>query len=101
MKKTPTRPAFFNPRLITGLAFCLLGVALAFLAFQNAIAQGDANAPIIKGAYRGLAPVVRFDVSPPLRSMKIIEPPSFTLRENEDRDIVPLKVRFAPEWDPV
>ncbi len=51
--------------------------------------------------YRGLAPVVKFDVSPPLRDMQIIPPGPGKLRENEDREIMPFKVRFAPEWDPV
>ena len=75
------------------------GVALVFLAFRNASAQG--NLPEVKGEYRGLAPVVRFDVSPPLRDMQIIPPGPGKLRENEDREIMPFKVRFAPEWDPV
>lgn len=56
---------------------------------------------MVKGTFRGLAPVVRFDVSPPLRTIKIIPPGPGQLRENENRDIVPFKIRFAPEWDPV
>ena len=45
--------------------------------------------------------MVRFDVSPALRDMEVIPPGPGKLRENEDRDIVPWRVRFAPEWDPV
>ena len=33
--------------------------------------------------------------------MRVILPGTGRLRENEDRDIVPLRIRFAPEWDPV
>ena len=45
--------------------------------------------------------MVKFDVSPALRDMQIIPPGPGKLRENEDREIMPFKVRFAPEWDPV
>ena len=99
--KIKSRPqsAFFNLRVLSGVLFCFAGVALVFFASRNASAQ--ANQPEVRGEYRGLAPVVQFDVSPPLRDMQIIPPGSGELRENEDRDIVPWKVRFAPEWDPV
>jgi len=33
--------------------------------------------------------------------MQVIPPGPGQLRENEDREIMPFKVRFAPEWDPV
>ena len=56
--------------------------------------------PVVQGIYRGLSPVVKFDVSPPLREMQPILGPG-QLRENEDREILPWKVRFAPELDPV
>ena len=78
------------------------GLAFAFSAIHPAAAQGQSSgAPVVKGIYRGFAPVVKFDISPPLREMRIILPGPGQLRENEDREIVPLKVRFAPEWDPV
>jgi len=99
--KSLTQAAFVRLRLPIALVLVFAGVALGFFAFHNASAQNNARTPVVQAANRGLAPVVRFDVSPPLRSMKIIEPTSFKMRENEDRDIVPLRIRFAPEWDPV
>ena len=45
--------------------------------------------------------MVKFDVLPALRDMELIPPGTGQMRENEDRDILPFKVRFAPEWDPV
>ena len=80
---------------------CFVGLVLAFFATRKAAAQGQSpETPVVQGVYRGLAPVVKFDVSPPLRDMKPILGPG-QLRENEDRDILPWKVRFAPELDPV
>ena len=38
--------------------------------------------------FRGVLPVVKFDISPPLRDMKPLPWKQCTLRENEDRDIL-------------
>ena len=57
--------------------------------------------PRLRASIEALAPVVRFDVSPALRDMDVIPPGPGKLRENEDRDNLPWKIRFAPEWDPV
>ena len=70
-------------------------------ASQSGGSGSIASGPCVQGVYRGLSPVVKFDVSPPLRDMQVILPDPGKLRENEDRDILPYKVRFAPEWDPV
>ncbi len=98
--KSPAQSAFFYPRVLVGVVLCFASVALAFFALHNASAQ--ANPPLeVKGEFRGLAPVVKFDVSPALRDMQVIPPGPGKDRENEDREIMPFKVRFAPEWDPV
>ena len=55
--------------------------------------------PVVQGIYRGLSPVVKFDVSPPLRDMKPILGPG-QLRENEDRDILPWKVSLRSGTGP-
>src|SRR6187401_2776253 len=100
--KVSTPPKFFTPRFFTGVALCLFGMALAFSAFRSASAQGGAaDAPQIKAQFKGVLPVVQFDVSPPLRDMQIVPPDFGTKRENDDRDLVPIRIRFAPEWDPV
>jgi len=80
----------------------ILGLGLAVFSVRQALAQDQSSGtPAVKGIYRGVLPVVKHDVSPPLRSMKIIPPGPGKLRENEDEDIIPARIRFAPEWDPV
>ena len=99
-RKSKNRIVVVSRRALVAL-LCLGGLALAFVALRNAAAQGQSsNPPAVQGIYRGLSPVVKFDVSPPLREMQPILGPG-QLRENEDREILPWKVRFAPELDPV
>ena len=106
MKKKPvSRSAFFNPRVLISFGFCLIGTILALLGFglypsRSARAQAPVQAPV-QAIYRGLSPVVHFDISPALRDIKGIPPGPGQLRENEDRDIVPGAFRFGFEPDPV
>ena len=101
MKKFTNRFGFVNRRAVFAL-LCFVGLVMAFFATRKAAAQGQSpGTPVVQGVYRGLSPVVRFDISPPLREMRVILPGPGELRENEDRDLLPYKVRFAPEWDPV
>lgn len=112
MKKKPAvQSAFSNLRVLIGFAFCASGVLLTLAAFgldpgATALAQrpgqdqSDAQEPT-QALYRGLSPVVHFDVSPPLRDIKPAAPGPINLRENEDRDIVPRTWRFDFVKDPV
>jgi hypothetical protein len=101
MKKSTNHFGFVN-RLALLALLCFAGLVLALFAPRKAAAQSQSSGtPVVQGVYRGLSPVVKFDVSPPLRNMRVILPGPGKLRENEDRDIVPWKIRFAPEWDPV
>ncbi len=101
MKKPTSKIGLVNRGSLLAL-LCFIGLALAFISIRQATAQAQSpETPVVKGIYRGLAPVVKFDLSPPLRTMKIIPPGPGKLRENEDRDIMPPRIRFAPEWDPV
>ena len=101
MKKTKSHLTLVSLRAVLAL-LCFLGAAWALIATHNAVAQGQSsNPPAVQGIYRGLSPVVKFDISPPLREMQVILPGNGQMRENEDRDLLPYKVRFAPEWDPV
>jgi len=101
MKRSTNRFRFVIRHALVAL-LCFVGLLLAFVAIRNAAAQGQSpQTPVVQGVYRGLAPVVKFDISPPLREMRVILPGPGKLRENEDRDIVPFRIRFAPEWDPV
>src|SRR6266705_1021521 len=89
-KKSPSRSAFFNPRVLLGFLLCLAGATIAFFAFSKASAQQDPRKPqiLVQAQYRGVLPVVKFDISPPLRDMKPLPAKQCTLRENEDRDIL-------------
>src|SRR5689334_21445555 len=101
MKKAKNRFGFINRRAL-GALLCVIGLVLAFFATRKeAIAQGQSSEPVVKGIYRGLAPVLKFDISPPLRSMKMLQANPADKAENEERDILPFKLRFAPEIDPV
>ncbi len=101
MKKLSNRLGFVNRRTLCAV-LCLACLALALSAVREAVAQGSGSGtPAIQGINRGLSPVVKFDVSPPLREMGIILPGPGAIPQNEDREIVPLKLHFAPEWDPV
>ncbi len=98
MKKLSKRFGFVSRRALSA-AVCLTALVLALFAVREAVAQG--KAPRIQGVNRGLSPVVKFDVSPPLRDIKIAPLGPGQIAENEDREIRPFRVRFAPEWDPV
>ena len=102
MKKSKNWFGFVNRRVF-GALLCLVGLVLAFFATRKeVVAQGpSSDTPKVQGIYRGLSPVVKFDISPPLRSMKPLPADPASKAENEERDIVPFKLRFAPEFDPV
>jgi hypothetical protein len=88
-KKSASRSAFFNPRVLIGLILCLAGITLAFFAFSKALAQpGNPQLPI-QAQYRGVMPVVKFDISPPMRSMKPLPWNECTKRENEEQGPIP------------
>ena len=91
-KKSTSQSAFFNLRVLFGLFVFLAGVFLALLgfgAFSNLFAQRPQQPgkqqPLVRAQYRGVMPVAKFDISPPLRSMKPLLPTGCTLRENEEQ----------------
>ncbi len=88
---------FFNLRVSIGLFVALAGVSLALLgfgAFSNLFAQrpqaGNPQQPLVRAQYRGVMPVVKFDISPPLRSIEPLPGKECTLREDEERGPIPL-----------
>src|SRR5476651_1087175 len=103
MKTKPaSQSAFSNSRVLIGVLLFFAGVALAFLAFRSASAQNNSQQqPQVRGVYKGLSPVVHFDISPALRDITPIPPGPGSLRENEDADIVPRNFHFSFEPDPV
>jgi hypothetical protein len=101
-KKSVLKSAFFNLRVLVGLALCLTGVAIAFFAFNKALAQpGNPQLPI-QAQNRGLSQLVHFDVSPPLRDIKPLPPGPCPVREDEDRETGPHPARgLVRAVDPV
>jgi hypothetical protein len=91
-KKNSTQSAFFNPRALLGLALCLLGVALAFFAFNGATsssvqAQGISK-PNTANADRNLSAPAPHDLRPvsPIRTRPL-------------REITPIRPEMAPGHD--
>src|SRR5436190_8927778 len=88
-KKSASQSAFFKLRLLLGVTLCFAGITIVLLAQPRMpSAQSGNSHPIVQAQFRGVLPVVNFDVSPPLRDMKPLPAKKGTLRENEDRDIV-------------
>ena len=88
-KKSASQSAFFKLRVLLGVLLCFAAVSIVLLA-QPRTPSGPVTSgpPPFHAEYRGVLPVVKFDVSPPLRDMKPLPWKQCTLRENEDRDIL-------------
>ncbi len=88
-KKSASQSAFFKLRLLLGVLLCFAGITIVLLAQpRTPPAQSGNSHPIVQAEFRGVLPVVKFDISPPLRDMKPLPAKECTLRENEDRDIL-------------
>src|SRR5215831_8790291 len=81
---------FFKLRLLLGVLLCFAGITIVLLGQpRTPSAQSGNSQPIVQAQFRGVLPVVKFDISPPLREMKPLPWNQCTLRENEDREIMP------------
>src|SRR6266478_5686078 len=88
-KKSASQSAFFKLRLLLGVLLCFTGVTIVLLGQPRTPSSQSTNShPIVQAQFRGVLPVVKFDISPPLRDMKPLPAKECTLRENEDRDIL-------------
>src|SRR5437773_3466176 len=89
-KKSASQSAFFKLRLLLGVLLCFAGITIVLLAQPRTPSTRSGNThPSVQAQFRGVLPVVKFDISPPLRDMKPLPWKQCTLRENEDRDIIP------------
>src|SRR5438552_1522693 len=79
---------FFKLRLLLGVLLCFAGVTIVLLGQRTPALQSTNSHPIAQAQFRGVLPVVKFDISPPLRDMKPLPAKGCTLRENEDREIL-------------
>src|SRR5438552_11450455 len=88
-KKSSSQSAFFKLRLLLGVLLCFTGVTIVLLGQPRTPSSQSTNShPIVQAQFRGVLPVVKFDISPPLRDMKPLPAKGCTLRENEDREIL-------------
>jgi hypothetical protein len=100
-KKSASKSAFFKLRVLVGLLLCFAAITLALFALGKASAQRTPSGqsgnsqPLIRAQYRGVMPVVKFDISPPLRDMKPLPWTECTLRENEESGPIPV-APFGP-----
>src|SRR6184192_101347 len=94
MRRRLGEGGFFKLRVLVAVLLCFSAITLVLFAFGKASAQPRPSAqnpqPLIRAQYRGVMPVVKFDISPPLRSMKPLLPKECTLREDEERGPIPL-----------
>jgi hypothetical protein len=100
-KRSASKSAFFKLRVLVGLLLCFAAITLALFALGKASAQRTPSGqsgnsqPLIRAEYRGIMPVVKFDISPPLRDMKPLPWTECTLRENEESGPIPV-APFGP-----
>src|SRR6266576_93751 len=88
-KKSDSQSAFFKLRVLLGVLLCFAAVSIVLLAQPRTPSTRSGNThPSVQAQFRGVLPVVKFDISPPLRDMKPLPAKECTLRENEDRDIL-------------
>ena len=73
-KKSSSQSAFFKLRLLLGILLCFAGITLVLVAQPRTPSARSGNSqPIAKAEFRGVLPVVKFDISPPLRDIPIKE----------------------------
>ena len=85
-KEIRFQSAFFKLRVVLGVLLCFAAISIVMLASRERRPEDPgAFAADMRALYRGVMPVVKFDVSPPLRSMKPLPVKEGEMREDEDR----------------
>src|SRR5882672_7303107 len=88
-KKSASQSAFFKLRVLVAVLLCFGAITLVLFAQPRTPSGQSGSAaggePTVSAQYLGVMPVVKFDVSPPLRSMKPLSWKECTLRENEEQ----------------
>ena len=85
-KKSASQSAFFKLRLLLAVLFCFGAITLVLFAQPRTPSGKSGNSqPIVRAQYLGVMPVVKFDISPPLRSMKPLPVKAGMKSENEER----------------
>src|SRR5215216_1152519 len=93
-KKSTSQSAFFKFRVVLGVLLCFAAITIVLLAQPRtpSAQSGPAAAgqPIVEAQYRGVMPVVKFDISPPLRDMAPLPVTGCTKSEHEEEGPIPL-----------
>src|SRR5918996_6171440 len=90
-KKSASQSAFFKLRVLLGVLLCFAAVSIVLLAQpRTPSGQVSSGPPPFHAQFRGVLPVVKFDISPPLRDMKPLTWKECTKRENEEEGPIPL-----------
>src|SRR5205814_3221040 len=104
-KKSASKSAFFKLRVLVGVLLAFAAITVVLFALGKASAQPRTapgiSQPTISAQYRGVMPVVKFDISPPLRKMKPLTWKECTKDENEERGPIPLGPVGPVVGDPV
>src|SRR6266481_5402122 len=87
-RRSPGEGGFFKLRLLIGVLLCFAAVTIVLLAQPRTPSGG--SQPIISAQYRGVVPIVKFDISPPLRDMVPLAVKECTKSENEEQGPIPL-----------
>ena len=101
-KKSASQSAFFKLRLLLGILLCFAAVSVVLFA-QPRTPSGrvTSSPPPFHAQFRGVLPVVKFDISPPLRDMKPLPWKECTKFENEEEGPIPLGPVGPVVADPV
>ena len=90
-KKSASQSAFFKFRVVLGVLLCFAAITIVLLAQpRTPSTRAAAGQPIVQAQYLGVMPVVKFDISPPLRDMKPAPLKPGVLREHEEEGPIPL-----------
>ena len=90
-KKSASQSAFFKFRVVLGVLLCFAAITIVLLAQPRTPSGQSGNSqPIVQAQFRGVMPVVKFDISPPLRSMKPLPVKECPLRGDEEGGPIPL-----------
>src|SRR5205814_7599096 len=89
VRRSLSEGGFFKLRVLVGVLLAFAAITVVLFALGKASAQPRTapgiSQPTISAQYRGVMPVVKFDISPPLRKMKPQTWKECTKDENEDR----------------
>jgi hypothetical protein len=101
-KKSASQSAFFKLRVLLGVILCFAAVSIVMLAQPRTPSRpGTSTPPLFHAEYRGVMQVVKFDISPPLRDMKVLPWKECTKRANEEEGPIPLGPVGPVVGDPV